>query len=513
MKHWTNICTTCAIIITSAILASGQKKYSFKLTVNYQEAKKGDTLCLYPIGPYDYDSSLSDKNSEKKIKSALDEAGNFHFDVSSSVNIGYYAIGQLHAPERPFAKSKAINLAKTLVPERTFESGDEVVIKISKKQALPSYETFDPKLLYNYSYSGRGSQKFWLADKLDSLCRNLNRYPVYFDENTDLIMTDQSAIKSIEGYVKSNSNGVSENAEALMLIDALSNISSVSLTSIRVAYEGKKANNQRGALQKIKASFVLQANEAFSISNQPNATLYTCSNAYIRYQVKRHQLESFMETGEKDASYVFDKIMSTYTGELREKMATFSLYNSFGSKDFDRQLSQLLGIAKNDESRKILFKLQTRKGGQSIPDFMLIDRQGNCVSTSQFRGKIIIMDFWFTGCGACMWTFEHVMSKVERDFQKNDNVVFLSISVDEGRVKWQSGIDSGKYTSDDAINVYTGGMGTAHPVINHFNIKGFPTLIVIDHLGKIASYNDQSFVGNDGAFFLRGRINELLNNI
>lgn len=508
MKQWINICTTCAIIFMSTVISYGQKKYSFKVSVNYEEAKKGDTLCLYKIGPYDL--SLSDKNPEFKLKASLNKEGYFDFHVSSPEKVGYYAIGLLHAPEWPFAKGSAIGLAKTLVPEKIYEAGDEVLITIKTKDDQPSYETFDPNLLYNYSFAGKGSRKFWLTDKLDSFCGKLDRTPLYLDLATNQVMIDQSIIKEIEGFIEKNSDGISPNSKAMILIDALSGLSSVSLSGIQVVYNRKKDSAQAEAIKKIKTSFAAIIKDTFEVSPQPDIILYAYSNAFIRFMVKRLQVESLMNTGHKDVSYVFDKIISGYAGELREKMATLTLYSSFGSKDFERQLNQLLNIAKKEESRKILLQFQLRKVGESIPNFILEDLRGKSISTSQFKGKVIIMDFWFTGCGACMWTFENVISKVENDFRENDKVIFLSISVDQSRMRWQSGVDSGRYTSDDAVNLYTMGKGAAHPLIDRFNIRGYPTLIVIDQGGKVASFNDQSF--REGPVALREMINELINN-
>jgi len=62
------------------------------------------------------------------------------------------------------------------------------------------------------------------------------------------------------------------------------------------------------------------------------------------------------------------------------------------------------------------------------PDFTLKDLQGNKVSLSNYRGKVVLLNFWSTTCGPCL---EEIPSLIElqREF-KSQGLVVLGIALD-----------------------------------------------------------------------------------
>lgn len=143
-------------------------------------------------------------------------------------------------------------------------------------------------------------------------------------------------------------------------------------------------------------------------------------------------------------------------------------------------------------------------------NFELEDQKGNIVSLSEFRGKVIVIDFWFTGCGACKWMFENVLKKAEEVYQYNPSVKFISISVDGSRRVWENSLKKGGYTSDKAINLFTNGEGMSHPIVSSYNIRAYPTIVIINKEGKIDSYDLSDIRKEDGFKALSNQIDKLL---
>jgi len=113
----------------------------------------------------------------------------------------------------------------------------------------------------------------------------------------------------------------------------------------------------------------------------------------------------------------------------------------------------------------------------------LLDTNRSIHHLSDYKGKVLVFDFWFTGCGNCR-ELAPKLKLVEEQFKKNDKVVFISISSDKDIKLWKNSITSGLYTtSSDEVNLYSGGKGIADPLFQKTNFQAAPTLRLVDKNG------------------------------
>ena len=73
--------------------------------------------------------------------------------------------------------------------------------------------------------------------------------------------------------------------------------------------------------------------------------------------------------------------------------------------------------------------LEAPKIGKPAPDFALNDINGKKVTLSEYKGKVIILNFWATFCGPC----KEEMPSLNNLFLalKKDGLIVLAISTDK----------------------------------------------------------------------------------
>src|SRR5690606_27115828 len=112
--------------------------------------------------------------------------------------------------------------------------------------------------------------------------------------------------------------------------------------------------------------------------------------------------------------------------------------------------------------------------GAPIPEDSFMDVEGKEVKLTDFKHKVMLVDFWYTGCPGCAGN-KKAMEPVVRMFRNNPDVEFISISIDEDKAKWTKSVRAGTYSGEHDINLYTKGLGSEHPFIEKYNINSYPT--------------------------------------
>lgn len=64
--------------------------------------------------------------------------------------------------------------------------------------------------------------------------------------------------------------------------------------------------------------------------------------------------------------------------------------------------------------------------GQAAPQFMLPDISGREVTLNQYKGKIVILDFWQTTCGPCRYTMP-MLDKIQDEYSGKLSVLAINL--------------------------------------------------------------------------------------
>ncbi len=123
-----------------------------------------------------------------------------------------------------------------------------------------------------------------------------------------------------------------------------------------------------------------------------------------------------------------------------------------------------------------LLKANKAKKSFKISDFEALDMDGNEVSLSALKGKVVVMNFWFTRCKPCVDEMPE-LNKIVEKYSDNDSVVFLALS----------------WNKKDAIRSFLNKYSFLYRIIpesgkmiKDYGIGSFPTNLVLNQKGEVA---------------------------
>lgn len=156
-------------------------------------------------------------------------------------------------------------------------------------------------------------------------------------------------------------------------------------------------------------------------------------------------------------------------------------------------LIQNIGNSEDNSSNKVN-ENESRKTENSTeekdkilaPDFSLIDQYGNTHKLSDYKGKVVFLNFWATWCPPCVKEMPHIEAIYKEYKNSGEDVVILGVAIPNiGREGSKEDIieflDSNEYTFPVLFDETT-------EVISKYGISAFPTTYLIDKEGNIKGY-------------------------
>ncbi|MGM0396733.1 MAG: TlpA family protein disulfide reductase [Bacillota bacterium] len=115
--------------------------------------------------------------------------------------------------------------------------------------------------------------------------------------------------------------------------------------------------------------------------------------------------------------------------------------------------------------------------GKAAPDFTLYDMDGNETSLSEYKGKMVFLNFWATWCQYC----DIEMPDLQKVHKENDDLVVLAVNVREDIDHVKDYLDEGGY--DFPVMLDEDG-----EIASLYLVSGMPTTYFINSDGVILGY-------------------------
>jgi thiol-disulfide isomerase/thioredoxin len=194
----------------------------------------------------------------------------------------------------------------------------------------------------------------------------------------------------------------------------------------------------------------------------------------------------------------FEKLAKAHpeNGALSEQIITMAGYGNATPALGERMITIVTDDMKNDVADQRLAERKAEMAAvQKVQSFegkpLVISGtapDGSTFSTADYKGKVILVDFWATWCGPCLAELPRV-KKLYGDYH-DKGLEVLGVSND------QSGDDLNKFLANNKdmpwkqlFDSAAAAKGQWNPITTGFGINGIPTMFLIDKKGILRTVN------------------------
>jgi poly(3-hydroxybutyrate) depolymerase/thiol-disulfide isomerase/thioredoxin len=126
-----------------------------------------------------------------------------------------------------------------------------------------------------------------------------------------------------------------------------------------------------------------------------------------------------------------------------------------------------------------LRELRFRAVGMPASEIAGIDLDGRMMALSEYRGRVVLLNFWATWCYPCMKLIPHERDLATRFAGQPFDIV--GVNCDQETTKARDAV----VKNDMTWRSFRNQVGDARSIAGDWNVIGYPTLYLIDHHGII----------------------------
>ena len=196
---------------------------------------------------------------------------------------------------------------------------------------------------------------------------------------------------------------------------------------------------------------------AIGVDQNPNDKMFLLKGD-IWFRLSNYQLaeESYLKAWNLGSKNAKDKILDCYK-------ITHNNINNFEEYFLEKTKTNSNDLTKKDSQLEL------------APDFEANLLNGKKISSKEYKGKVIVLNFWFTGCGPCKQEIPDLNELVKK--YKNKNVVFLACALDDDKELLKKYLKQNPFSYDIVPD--------AHKIVEEYKVSVYPTHIIVNKDGNI----------------------------
>jgi peroxiredoxin len=178
-----------------------------------------------------------------------------------------------------------------------------------------------------------------------------------------------------------------------------------------------------------------------------------------------------------------------YIQVFRDMDKAVELFNELKKKfpetDSAKQVDKVLAsIEQSKQRQKEQAEMDAKYAvGKVFPDFNEKDLNGEALSVSRFKGKVVLVDFWATWCGPCISELPNVKDAYAK--HRAAGFEIIGISLDQDRNKLKDFIDKHEMPWPQFFD----GQGWESKLGRQYGITSIPATFLLDREGRIIGRN------------------------